>query len=123
MGETFDLSFPSGLSSLTPSKSPRADLHWPGQGHLLTPEPLAVTLSSQPDSCYSTHPKPDPRFRWDWVGETWFAKENLGTHRLKEVSLLAHGHTAGKDASSGLTPELLGLTMASLRLSKSPQRF
>lgn len=77
MGESFDLSFPSGLSYLTLSESPSNDPHWPAQGHLLTPEPLAVTLSSQPDSCYSTHPKSDLRLRWDWVGETWFAKEIL----------------------------------------------
>ena len=77
MGESSDLSFPSGLSYPALSESPSTDPHWPAQGHLLTPEPLDVTLSSQPDSCYPTHPKSDLRLRWDWVGETWFAKEIL----------------------------------------------
>lgn len=123
MGESFDLSFPSGLSYLTLSESPSTDPHWPGQGNLLTPEPLAVTLSSQPDSCYSTHPKSDLRLRWDSVGETWFAKGNLGTHRLRDVSLLAHSHTAGKDASSDLTPELLGLTVEPRQSVRAPKGF
>lgn len=51
--------WPELLDSPPPSRSPRADPHWPGQGHLLPPEPIAVTLSNQLGSCYSTYPQPD----------------------------------------------------------------
>lgn len=56
------------------------------------------------------------------MGDTWFAKEHLGAHRLREVNWLKATRLVRMQAR-GLRPELLGLTTEPLQVSGIPERF